>query len=359
VIDDSASQLGIPWNSIWRRAIIIAGVVAVVYFLTLIPRTVEVFIVATLIAYGVNPIVRTLVTRMPRPVAIVLVYAGLVAVLLVAMVIIVPDTVAQLQTFFGGSTAYVASAQAYIAHIQDFLTSRFGAKVLPPQLQDIEGRAASEIATLVNELLAGAGNVVLGIANVAIIGITGVVLSYFLLSHSSEIRDSFYSLFPERSQAKAHTFAREVGRVVGGFIFGQIVLSTFSGVATELVLLLAGSEYALLLGVVTGLLYAVPYLGIFIAILLGALLGALQSWTMAIVTVVVIFVVTRIADLVLVPKVMGQSVGISPMAIIFAVFAGGELFGMWGLVLAIPAAAIFKVAWRVWLYTWLTGKAST
>ena len=111
-----------------------------------------------------------------------------------------------------------------------------------------------------------------------------------------------------------------------------------------------------MLGVLTGLLYAVPYLGIMIAVVFGALLGALQSWPMAVMTVAVIFLVTRIADLVLVPKVMAESVGISPMAIIFAVFAGGELFGLWGLVLAIPAAAIFKVVWRVWLHPWLTGR---
>jgi predicted PurR-regulated permease PerM len=208
-------------------------------------------------------------------------------------------------------------------------------------------------------VLAGAGEFVLGIANAGVIGITGVVLSYFLLAHSTEIRDSFYSLFPDRAQEKAQTFAREVGRVVGGFIFGQLVLSTFCGVASSIALLLCGSEYALLLGVLTGLLYAVPYLGIFVAILLGALLGSLQSWTMAIITVGIIFIVTRIADLLLVPKVMSESVGISPMAIIFAVFAGGELFGVWGLVLAIPAAAVFKVIWRLWLHPWLTGKPAT
>jgi len=111
-----------------------------------------------------------------------------------------------------------------------------------------------------------------------------------------------------------------------------------------------------LLGIITGLLYAIPYLGVFLAVLLGAILGFLQSWQMALWSAGIIFGVTRIADMVLVPKVMGESVGVSPMSIIFAVFAGGELFGLWGLILAIPAAALFKVIWIVWLYPWLTGK---
>jgi len=71
---------------------------------------------------------------------------------------------------------------------------------------------------------------------------------------------------------------------------------------------------------------------------------------------IVIFGVTRISDYVLVPKVMAESVGVSPIAIIFAVFAGGELFGLVGLIFAIPAAALFKVVWNLWIYPWLTGR---
>ena len=350
------TQRTVPWSTVWRTAIIVACLVALVYFLTLIPKTVEVFIVATLIAYGVNPIVMRLSRRMPRALAIALVYATLVIVIVVALGVIVPDTVNQLQVFFSNGSVYVAAAQHLLTGIQQWVIEKFGSRVLPPQFLDIEGRAATEIAALLNAALAGAGNIALGLANLLIIGITAVVLSYFFLSHSDEIRASFYSLFPERALDKAHVFSREVARAVGGFIFGQLVLCAFCGGVTFVVLLVAQSQYALLLGVLTGVLYAVPYLGIMIAVACGVLLGALQSWTMAIVTVVVIFVVTRVADLVLVPKVMAESVGVSPMAIIFAVFAGGELFGLWGLMLAIPAAAIFKVIWRVWLHEWLTGR---
>jgi len=298
-----------------------------------------------------------LTRRVARAAAIALVYGGLVVGVVIASVIIIPDTVSQLQAFFSNGTVYLTAAQHFADAVQSYVKTKFGASVLPPQLSDIEGRAASEVASLFNSALAGAGGLLVSVANVLIIGVTAVVLSYYLLAHSDEIRESFYSLFPERSQERARFFALEVGRVVGGYCFGQLILSTFSGVATSLVLWAFGSQYALLLGVLTGLLYAVPYLGIFVAIVIGVSLGALQSWGMALITVLVIFGVTRISDYVLVPKVMAESVGISPMAIIFAVFAGGELFGIWGLILAIPAAAIFKVAWRIWLHPWLTGRA--
>jgi predicted PurR-regulated permease PerM len=101
----------------------------------------------------------------------------------------------------------------------------------------------------------------------------------------------------------------------------------------------------------------VPYLGVVVAVFVGLLLGLAQSGRMALITALVIFGVTRIADYLLVPKVMSESVGISPIAIIFAVFAGGELFGLWGLLLAIPGAALFKVLWNLWIHPWLTGRS--
>jgi predicted PurR-regulated permease PerM len=355
---DAGARTSLSWPEIWRRTILAAAGIGVLIFLTLIPKTVEIFIVATLIAYGINPMVHWLRRRMPRAAAIAVVYVGLVAAVLIASVIIIPNTVNQLQVFFGNGPSYLTAVQHFFDGVQKFVAARFGQRVLPPQLQDIEGHAVTQIGALLNSALSSAGNLVLGIANVLVIGITAVILSYYLLSHAAEIRDSFYSLFPERSQERARTFTLEVGRVVGGFIFGQLVLSAFSGIATFVVLSFTPvSQYALLLGVLTGLFYAVPYLGIFAAMLLGALLGAPQGWQVALLAAGVIFGVTRISDYVLVPKIMSESVGISPMAIIFAVFAGGELFGLWGLVLAIPEAAIFKVAWRVWLHPWLTGKA--
>src|SRR6202011_3027264 len=204
--------------------------------------------------------------------------------------------------------------------------------------------------------LSSVGVLVVSLINAIVVGITAIILSYYLLVNAFAIRETFLGLFPERSQESARFFANEVGRVFGGFVGGQIVLSAFSGLFTFFGLELVGSAYALLLSIVTGLLYAIPYLGIFAAVVVGILLGLLQGWQVAVWTAVVILIVTKFADIILVPKVMSESVGVSPMAIIFAVFAGGELFGLWGLVLAIPAAALIKVVWLCWLYPWITGK---
>ena len=333
-------------------------VIAIALFLALlarIPKTVEVFLIATLIAYGVNPLIRRLALRLPRLAAIALVYLAFLVLLFVGAIIVIPSIVDQLTNIFNHSGDYLAAAQQSMQNVQGWLNHRLGGHALPPQLSNVEGAAMSRLSDFLQLALNSAGGLVFAAVNYIIIGVTAIILSYYFLVNAQSVRDTFLSLFPSGSQPRARYFVREVGRAFGGFIGGQIILSAFSGVLTFAGLLMIGSQYALLLGVLTGVLYALPYLGVFVAVLAGAVLGLLQGWHMALYTVIVIFVITKIADTVLVPKVMSESVGVSPMAIIFAVFAGGELFGLWGLILAIPAAALAKVIWLCWVYPWLTG----
>jgi predicted PurR-regulated permease PerM len=341
---------------VWRVAGALAFALVALFVLSRIPLTVEVFIVATLMAYGINPVVNRLGKRMPRLAAVAIVYALLVLIVLFFGVIIVPDTIAQLQAFFANSGDVVGVVQGWVNSGQAWIIAHFGAKALPAQFQDIENSALTQISAGVNNMVLGAGNALLGIASDIVVGITAIVLSYYFLTRVADIRASFYSLFPESRRPTAERVAREISRVVGGFVYGQFVLCAFTGLATWLVLAIAGSQYALLLGALTGVLYALPFLGILVAVALGVMLGSLQGWTMAVITVVAIAVISKISDILLVPKVMGESVGVSPMAVIFAIFAGGELFGVWGLVLAIPAAALIKLAWNLWVHPWIRGR---
>src|SRR5262249_11898871 len=96
------------------------------------------------------------------------------------------------------------------------------------------------------------------------------------------------------------------------------------------------------------------FVGMLVAQVVGAVLAAPQGWGMIWEVSIIIFVVARVSDNVLVPKIMGPSVGVSPIAVMFGVFAGGEMFGLPGLVLGIPAAALAKVLWRIFVRPWLT-----
>lgn len=344
------------WRLIGRSALIAAGIIMVVYVMSLARRTTEVFIIAILLAYGLSPVVRRLSKRMPRAVAIALVYTALIIVIAALFVLIVPAVLDQFQVVIANAPVYIGDARGFIDAAQAWLKEHLGSLVATNQISQIESTGMSKLTNGIEGALGSVTGIVAAVANGIVVAIFGVMLSYFLLANSDAVRDSYYSLFPERLQKQARYFANEVGRVVGGFIVGQTVLCVLAGALTYIGLLVIRSPYALLLAVLAGVCYAIPYIGVVLAAVVGFGLGALTSWQTGLLVALIIMMASKIVDF-LVPKIMGDSVGVSPIAIIFAVFAGGELFGLWGLILAIPAAALFKVIWTLWLHPWLTGKA--
>ena len=345
----------IDWRAVGRYVLLAAILLFALYVMTLIPRTMEVFVLAILIAYGLSPIVRRLSRRMPRAAAIIVAYTGLTLAAAVMFLIIVPATLEQFQRVFANSPVYIEDARGFIHAAELWLSAHLGPLFATNQISQIESTSMGKLSSTFEGVLGSASAIAVGIANGIVVAIFGFLLSYFLLANSDAIRASFFSLFPERAQKQAQHFAKEVARVVGGFIIGQVILCALAFAMTYVALLIVRSPFALLLAVLAGVCYAIPYIGVVVAAIAGFLLGALTSWKVGLLIVALIVIVSKIVDF-LVPKVMGESVGISPIAIIFAVFAGGELFGLWGLILAIPAAALFKVVWTLWLHPWLTGK---
>lgn len=350
-----ATPGSLNWRLIGRSALIALSVVLLVYVMSLARRTTEVFLIAILLAYGLSPVVRRLSRYMPRAVAIVVVYFALVVVIAAVFVLIVPAVLDQFQVVFANAPTYINDARGFIDGAQAWLKQHLGSLVATNQISQIESTGMSKLTAGIEGALGSITGIVAAVANGIVVAIFGVMLSYFLLANSNAVRDSYYSLFPERLQKQARYFSNEVGRVVGGFIVGQTVLCVVAGALTYVGLLVIRSPYALLLAVLAGVCYAIPYIGVVIAAVAGFGLGALTSWQVGLWVAVIIMVASKIVDF-LVPKIMGDSVGVSPIAIIFAVFAGGELFGLWGLILAIPAAALFKVVWTLWLHPWLTGR---
>jgi len=145
---------------------------------------------------------------------------------------------------------------------------------------------------------------------------------------------------------------RELKRAL---IAGQLIVSAATGAAVALLCSLFHFKFALLLGLVSAICYAIPILGMLIAHAFGLITAAPQGWGMVLTVQIIVFVVARISDNVLVPKIMGESVGVSPIGVMFAVFAGGELFGIPGLILGIPAAALIKLLWRYFIVPMLHG----
>lgn len=335
-------------NGVFARRITIGAVALLVIGLACliavrIPRTLAIFLIAAFIAFGAAPLVKRLEARMPRSAAIAVVYLGLIGALVVGALVIVPITYAQVLGLIGHTGDYVAASQSGVSQLEAFLRTRFGERVTLPTFGQLESEVGQRVGTVFSVTLASIGSILVGTFNAFLIGASALILSVFLLSRGREVRGGIIGLLPPSRRPKANELLLEVTSIFGHFVAGQLALCAIVGAAVWILLAPAHFSFALLVAVICALGYAVPFFGMIVAQVIAAVLAIPQGTTMVVYVSVVIFVIARVADSVLVPKVMSDAVGVSPIGVMFAVFAGGELFGLWGLILGIPAAALVRV----------------
>lgn len=334
-------------SSVLRRALIVVTVVVVVVAALLlaarIPRTITIFLIAAFIAFGAYPLVKTLELRMPRPAAIAFVYTGLLSALVVLALVIIPVAYGQVLLLVGHAPQYVVASQDAVAHAESGLRDLLGNRVPLPSCDDVKVEVGNRVSAFLSSAVASVGAIVVGAVTALIVGTSALILSVFFLLHGRDVRESILAFIPPGRRAGVGALMDELVQVFGHFVAGQALLCAIVGAAVWILLFPSHFAFALLVAVICGLGYAIPFVGMIVAQVVAALLAIPQGTGMVIWVTVAIFVVSRVADNVLVPRIMAQSVGVSPITVMFAVFAGGELFGLPGLILGIPAAALLKV----------------
>lgn len=327
------------------------------WFATRIPKTIAIFVIAAFIASAVYPVSEWLVKRrIPRMWAIALVYAVLVLVTIVLLVIIVPMTVDQMQILVQNGPSYLHQVQIWLQSAQSALRSHFPQANIPPQLLNVQQLGAQRMNDVLTITVTSLGTFALNIATGLFIAFSALILSFFFLLNPQRLAEGFAGFFPPSKRATARKLSSEAAAVFGGYIAGQVIVSGITGIAIAAITAAFGFKFALLIGIISAIGYAIPIIGMLAAQVIALVLSAPQGPFVLIAVQVVMFGMARISDNVLVPKIMGGTVGVSPITVMFAVFAGGELFGLPGLILGIPAAAIAKLVWKYFLGPWLHGQ---
>ncbi len=179
------------------------------------------------------------------------------------------------------------------------------------------------------------------------------IITFFAMVDLPRIRHRLMEMIPERSRPSVMALLKALGVVWRGYLKGLATVAIVYGISIAILFTVLGVRYSVVLGVLAGLLYLVPYLGAFLIALTSALVaffgGSEQvlwmytvpplSWKYALLVVGVAIGVNTLFDQLLVPRIVGGSVGLHPIASIFALIVGAKLFGIWGMLLAMPVAA--------------------
>ena len=334
-------------------AVILVLVVALGFFVARIPRTVSVFLIAAFIAFGAVPLVRRLEKRMPRALAIGIVYLGLLGALVIIALVVVPITYSQVAALLTHAPEYISALQGIDERVEGIVHHALGDRVPFPTVSQMQTEIASRVDESLSLAFASIEAIVLGTFNALVIGLAALVLSVFFVARGPSFGASLLEFVPLRRRPHVAALFEEITQIFGHFVAGQTLLCTIVGVAVWLALAPAHFTFALLVAVLCALGYAVPFIGMLVAQVVAAVLALPQGATMVAYVTIAIFIIARVGDNLLVPKIMADSVGVSPIVVMFAVFAGGELFGIPGLLLGIPTAALVKVLFKYFVQPYI------
>ncbi|MHB8535586.1 MAG: AI-2E family transporter [Sulfuricaulis sp.] len=303
------------------------------------------FLASGLLAYLGNPVVSRLERwHLPRVLAVALVFLLFLVIIVVLLFFLIPALQNQI-------VAFTAKIPVYLDWLQNTGLPRLQALLGV----DLSIDMASIRQTLLDhwrELSNGAGAlfVYLTRSGLSVIGwfvnllLIPVVVFYLLLDWDRMLARAL-TLVPQRRRAQALELARESDQVLGSFLRGQLLVMLALATVYSVGLTLVGLDLALPIGVLAGLVSFVPYLG-FISGLLSAGIAAYLQFhdTLSLLWVAGVFLTGQLLEsLWLTPRLVGERIGLHPVAVIFAVMAGGQLFGFTGVLLALPSAAVLKV----------------
>jgi predicted PurR-regulated permease PerM len=339
---ERARGLALHWQ--WLILVLVLGGVLYLLGPVLTP-----FVVAALFAYLTDPLVDRLERRgLGRGFAVALVFLVGSIVVVTVLLVLVPFIERQIGHFLAQLPVWVDWFQN---RATPWLEARFGISLeildtrrLIDALQANWKEAGGFAATVLGGVSKSGMAVIGWVVNLVMIP----VVAFYLLRDWDVLVERIHALVPRSIEPVVSRLARESDVVLGAFLRGQLSVMVALGVFYGVGLWFAGIGVGPLIGMVAGLISFVPYLGAITGVIM-AIIAALvqyQDWFHVLLVLAVFGIGQLIEGYVLVPKLVGDKIGLHPVAVIFAVLAGGELFGFLGVLLALPVASVVMVVLR-------------
>lgn len=333
----------------WHAFGAIAGLVLIGYLIQALSPVLTPFMFGAILSYVGAPIVAWLaLKRVPRAagaVVVIVAFVGFMAGMVLVVAPLISNEVASIAEKFPDLLARAQSQWL------PWINQTFGLSLSLDfsQLKTLAAENKSVVSDITSRI---AGSAKLGgqVLITLLVNLTLIpVVMFYLLRDWPQVIEGVDSLMPRAMKSSVRELAREIDGVLSEFLRGQglvmIALASYYCVALKIV----GLEFALPVGLVTGLLVFIPYVGFGLGLILGMLAALTQFSTPGpILAVAAVFAVGQILEgFVLVPYLVGDRIGLHPLAVIFALMAFGQLFGFVGVLLALPLSAALLVALRL------------
>lgn len=317
-------------------------VLVLAYVLYQIRDILILLILGVLLGAAVDPLVAGMRRRgLSRGQAILLIYGAIFATLAIGLYFVVPPLIDEGQRLVAGVPGYLDQAEAWVTSNPN------------PAIRDAGERALTRGRALIANLqqnppiqveqLNQAIGFLTSIFGILFTTVSTLIVAYYWMTEKGLIKRVVLGIFPIARRDTAHRMWDEIEFRLGGWARGQLVLMAVVGLISAIAYFALGLPFWFLLAIWAGLTEVIPIVGPFLGGALAVLVALTDSWQKAVVVAVFVFLLQQLEGSILVPRIMRNAVGLTPLTVILAVLIGGALGGILGALLAIPVAAAVQV----------------
>ena len=306
------------------------------YFQSLI----TIFATATLLSFILDYPVRFLEQKhIPRTIAILIVLLMGVLLLGIIGITVIPILIDQFNGLLERLPSYVASGSEQAKVFETWADERNFPVSVSSIVTDALGRISNQLQQVSGQILGSVFSVLGSLVDLLLT----IVLTFYLLLHGSELWEDVFQFFPDET---ANKIRASLKRTFNNYFGGQLTVACVMGITITITFFLIQVPFALLFGLVVGIMALFPF-GAGLSISLVSFLMALKSIWLGLRVLAIAFVVEQIVESVIAPRLLGEFTGLNPALVLVSLLVGAQLGGFLGLILAVPAASFIKSLWTI------------
>lgn len=330
-----------------RNILVACALLLILFVLWSVPSLITVMVGGGAMALVLSFPVRLLSRVMPRRIAVTVTLLTLVAIVVIGLFILLPPVVNQLREFVQDLPQLADEADD---RLRELLADLEENGLVPAEsdeiMQDLQQEILQRASRTVENLLTHVLDTITSALGIVVQFLAILFVAVYLLVDAEKFRERFISLPPARYRGDFAELWDDFGESLSRYLGGLVFVSGIQGVIAGVGLLLLGVPYALLLGVWTAMTAVIPYLGSWLGAVPALILAFLESPQTALLVGLLYLVMNTLEGNFLTPRIQGQAVQVHPVVVLFTVLAAGGLFGIMGVVLAIPMLAMVRVLYE-------------
>lgn len=344
-------------NRKWLPIFLEILIVIVIYYLikkyNILFETLKIIISSVIFAYLINPIVNILEKKnISRFWGVLIIYISFIAIISIISFVFVPNIINEFKELIIDLPEYINSVYDYINRF--YLKYAKNIDNLPPIFQGIKDALIDNIGNIENSIINSIRKITDSMFNLfsrIISFVTVPILTFYFLKDKDYFKRKIFLAIPKNYRKDTAKITKEIDKALSEFIRGRLIVAVFVGVSTTLALLLLRVDFAFLIGMIAGIADIIPYFGPVIGIIPAVFFALLESPIRALWVIIIFIIIQQVENDIITPKIIGESMGLHPVTVILSLIVGGGLFKILGMLLAVPAIAVFKI-----IFTFLVDK---